>query len=124
MRQPTLVDIIADLQDTSEDLDAEDVDFGDPDNDNITIPEITDLSGVVSYYASEYVFKLKVENVVKDFQIAAVANSCGFMDSNGFKWKLETGAGHLSSTDPVSKLCFVNESRKACEARVSKISGS
>ena len=52
MRQPTLVDIIADLQDTSEDLDAEDVDFGDPDNDNITIPEITDFSSVVSYYAS------------------------------------------------------------------------
>lgn len=83
------------------------------------------LGGTATYFASQYIFGLKVESIVKDFQIAAVANSCGFMDDkSGFKWKLQTGAGHMASTNPVSALCFVSESKKECEARVAKIAGA
>ena len=52
MKDPTLVDVIADLFERGDTLDAEDVDFGDPANNNITVPIIGGLSGAVTYYAA------------------------------------------------------------------------
>lgn len=52
MKDPTLVDVIADLFERGDTLDAEDVDFGDAANNNVTIPIIGGLSGAVTYYGA------------------------------------------------------------------------
>jgi len=52
MKNPTLVDFMAGVLDRTETLDAEDVEFGDDDNTNVTIPVIGSVSGVVTYYSS------------------------------------------------------------------------
>ena len=52
MHNPTLVDVIADLFDKSDTLDAEDVEFGDEDNTNVNIPVIGSISATVTYYLS------------------------------------------------------------------------
>lgn len=52
MRTPTLTDIIKDLRETSEALDATDVDFGDEENANVEVPTITSMTPTVTYYAS------------------------------------------------------------------------
>lgn len=52
MQDPTLIDIIAGMLDTSGTLDATDVEFGDEDNQNVTIPLIGGLTASVAYYLS------------------------------------------------------------------------
>lgn len=52
MKNPTLVDVIGDILDKSDTLDATDVEFGDADNSNVTVPVVSSISGTVSYYAA------------------------------------------------------------------------